>query len=142
MTTHDSSNVDLELIRYLAESAIILTVNAQASLGRVLRNNISKEIYGSSKIKDTPKMFDETETERVGKLAKSIRKKGGSNTNGNNSSNSKPNSISSGRTNNFSGSAGCVASSSNTSKSASGANNRLLINRIFYRERVSYVTRS
>ncbi|KAN0025461.1 hypothetical protein ACTFIU_003722, partial [Dictyostelium citrinum] len=52
------------------ESAIILAVNAQASLGRVRRNNISKEIYGSEvlqpiKIKNTPKMFDETETERV-----------------------------------------------------------------------------
>ncbi|KAM9954769.1 hypothetical protein ACTFIW_003369 [Dictyostelium discoideum] len=37
------------------------------------------EIYGSEvllpiKIKDTPKMFDETETERVRKLAKSIKK--------------------------------------------------------------------
>ncbi|KAN0033197.1 hypothetical protein ACTFIV_005208 [Dictyostelium citrinum] len=144
MTTHDSTNVDLELIRYLAESAIILTVNAQASLGRVRRNNISKEIYGSEvlqpiKIKDTPKMFDETETERVRKLAKSIRKNnevkqsllklnsqskstfkksGGYNTNGN-SSNSKPSSGSSGRSNNFNGSAGSVASGSNTSKSAS-----------------------
>ncbi|KAN0022988.1 hypothetical protein ACTFIU_009071 [Dictyostelium citrinum] len=38
MKTHDSTNVDVELIRYLAES-----------------------------IKDTPKMFDETETERVKK---------------------------------------------------------------------------
>ncbi|KAN0023497.1 hypothetical protein ACTFIV_007883 [Dictyostelium citrinum] len=136
MTTHDSANVDVELIRYLAESAIILTVNAQASLGRVRRNNISKEIYGSEvlqpiKIKDTPKMFDETETERVRKLAKSIRKNneakqsllkinsqskstfkksGGSNTNGNSSSNSKPNSGSSGRSNNFNGSASSVAS--------------------------------
>ncbi|KAN0015758.1 hypothetical protein ACTFIU_005705 [Dictyostelium citrinum] len=74
-----STNVDVELIRYLTESAIILAVKAQASLGRVRRNNISKEIYGSEvlqpiKIKDTPKMFDETETERVRKLAKSIRK--------------------------------------------------------------------
>ncbi|KAN0008796.1 hypothetical protein ACTFIU_002089 [Dictyostelium citrinum] len=32
MTTNDSTNVDVELIRYLAESAIILAVNAQASL--------------------------------------------------------------------------------------------------------------
>ncbi|KAN0023516.1 hypothetical protein ACTFIV_007902 [Dictyostelium citrinum] len=66
MTTHDSTNVDFELIGYLAESVIILTVNAQALLSRVRRNNISKEIYGSEvlqpiKIKDTPKMFDETE---------------------------------------------------------------------------------
>ncbi|KAN0025786.1 hypothetical protein ACTFIU_000049 [Dictyostelium citrinum] len=131
------------------ESAIILAVNAQASLGRVRRNNISKEIYGSEvlqpiKVKDTPKMFDETETERVRKLAKSIRKNnetkqsllklnsqskssfkksGGSNTNGNNSSNSKSSNGSSGRSNNFNGSAGSVASGSNTSKSASGTNN-------------------
>ncbi|KAN0022984.1 hypothetical protein ACTFIU_009067 [Dictyostelium citrinum] len=47
MTTNDSTNVDVELIRYLSESAIILAVNAQASLGGVRRNNISKEIYGS-----------------------------------------------------------------------------------------------
>ncbi|KAM9975617.1 hypothetical protein ACTFIW_005490 [Dictyostelium discoideum] len=45
----------------------------------VLRNNIAKEIYGSEvllpiKIKDTPKMFAETETKRVRKLVKSIRK--------------------------------------------------------------------
>ncbi|KAM9994136.1 hypothetical protein ACTFIZ_002958 [Dictyostelium cf. discoideum] len=47
MLSHDNSNVDLELIRYLAESAIVLAVNAQASLSRVRRNNIAKEIYGS-----------------------------------------------------------------------------------------------
>ncbi|KAM9972486.1 hypothetical protein ACTFIW_000479 [Dictyostelium discoideum] len=92
MLSSDSSNVDVELISYLAQSAIVLAVNAQASLSRVRRNNIAKEIYGSEvllpiKIKDTPKMFDETETERdtpkmfdeteterVRKLAKSIRK--------------------------------------------------------------------
>ncbi|KAM9957106.1 hypothetical protein ACTFIR_003843 [Dictyostelium discoideum] len=79
MLSSDSSNVDVELISYLAKSAIVLAVNAQASLSRVRRNNIAKEIYGSEvllpiKIKDTPKMFDETETERVRKLAKSIRK--------------------------------------------------------------------
>ncbi|EAL60309.1 hypothetical protein DDB_G0294346, partial [Dictyostelium discoideum AX4] len=79
MLSSDSSNVDVELISYLTQSAIILAVNAQASLSRVRRNNIAKEIYGSEvllpiKIKDTPKMFDETETERVRKLAKSIRK--------------------------------------------------------------------
>ncbi|KAN0023521.1 hypothetical protein ACTFIV_007907 [Dictyostelium citrinum] len=153
MTTHDSTNVDFELIRYFAESAIILTVNAQALLSRVRRNNISKEIYGSEvlqpiKIKDTPKMFDETE--RVRKLAKSIKKNieakqsllklnsqskstfkksGGSNTNGNNSSNSKTNSGNSGRSNNFNGSSGSVASGSNTSKSASGSNNRFQKNK-------------
>ncbi|KAN0018579.1 hypothetical protein ACTFIU_011197 [Dictyostelium citrinum] len=155
MTTNDSTNVDVELIRYLAESAIILAVNAKASLGRVRRNNISKEIYDSEvlqpiKIKDTPKMFEGTETERVRKLSKSIRKNneakqsllkinsqskstfkksGGSNSNGNNSSNSKSSSGSSGRSNNFSGSAGSVASSSNTSKSASGINNRFQKNK-------------
>ncbi|KAM9974256.1 hypothetical protein ACTFIR_012777 [Dictyostelium discoideum] len=63
MISSDSSNVD---------NAIVLAVNAQASLSRVRRNNIAKEIYGSEvllpiKIKDTPKMFDETETERVRK---------------------------------------------------------------------------
>ncbi|KAM9972514.1 hypothetical protein ACTFIW_006057 [Dictyostelium discoideum] len=84
MLSSDSSNVDVELISYLAQSAIVLAVNAQASLSRVRRNNIAKEIYGSEvllpiKIKDTPKMFDETETEL---------NSSGNNTTGN-SSNSK-----------------------------------------------------
>ncbi|KAM9975624.1 hypothetical protein ACTFIW_005497 [Dictyostelium discoideum] len=66
MLSSDNSNVDVELISYLTHSVIILAVNAQASLSRVCRNNITKEIYGSKvllpiKIKDTPKMFDETE---------------------------------------------------------------------------------
>ncbi|KAM9950987.1 hypothetical protein ACTFIT_009744 [Dictyostelium discoideum] len=79
MLSSDSSNVDVELISYLTQSSIVLAVNVQALLSRVRRNNIAKEIYGSEvllpiKIKDTPKMFDETETERVRKLAKSIRK--------------------------------------------------------------------
>ncbi|KAK5574461.1 hypothetical protein RB653_009713 [Dictyostelium firmibasis] len=68
-----------ELLSYLADSTILLTINAQASLSRVRRNNISKEIYGSEvvqpiKIKDTPKLFDETETESIRKLSKVIRK--------------------------------------------------------------------
>ncbi|KAM9974240.1 hypothetical protein ACTFIR_003956 [Dictyostelium discoideum] len=63
MLSSDSSNVDVELISYLAESAITLSLYAQAML----------KIYGSEvllhiKIKDTPKMFDETETERVKKI--------------------------------------------------------------------------
>ncbi|KAM9985665.1 hypothetical protein ACTFIZ_012359 [Dictyostelium cf. discoideum] len=147
MLSHANSNVDLELIRYLAESAIVLAVNAQASLSRVRRNNIAKEIYGSEvllpiKIKDTPKMFDETETERVRKLAKSIRKNNeakqsllkmnnhsksnfkksvnssGNNTNGNSSNNSKSSSGSNGRSNNFNGSPSNVTSGSNNTKSA------------------------
>ncbi|KAM9954266.1 hypothetical protein ACTFIW_003807 [Dictyostelium discoideum] len=57
----DFSNVDVELISYLAQSAIVLAVNAQTSLSRVRHNNIAKEIYGSEvllpiKIKDTPKI--------------------------------------------------------------------------------------
>ncbi|KAM9943654.1 hypothetical protein ACTFIT_001943 [Dictyostelium discoideum] len=146
MLSSDSSNVDVELIIYLTQSAIVLAVNAQASLSRVRRNNIAKEIYGSEvllpiKIKDTPKMFDETETERVRKLAKSIRKNNeakqsllklnyhskpnvkksvnssGNNTTGN-SSNSKSSSGSNGRSNNFNGSPSNVASGSNNTKSA------------------------
>ncbi|KAM9954893.1 hypothetical protein ACTFIW_000996 [Dictyostelium discoideum] len=146
MLSSDSSNIDVELISYLAQSAIVLAVNAQASLSRVRRNNIAKEIYGSEvllpiKIKDTPKMFDETETERVRKLAKSIRKNNeakqsllklnyhskpnakksvnssGNNTTGN-SSNSKSSSGSNGRSNNFNGSPSNVASGSNNTKSA------------------------
>ncbi|KAM9945001.1 hypothetical protein ACTFIT_003251 [Dictyostelium discoideum] len=146
MLSSDSSNVDVELISYLTQSAIVLAVNAQASLSRVRRNNIAKEIYGSEvllpiKIKDTPKMFDETETERVRKLAKSIRKNNeakqsllklnyhsksnakksinssGNNTTGN-SSNSKSSSGSNGRSNNFNGSPSNVASGSNNTKSA------------------------
>ncbi|KAM9974333.1 hypothetical protein ACTFIR_012854 [Dictyostelium discoideum] len=157
MISSDSSNVDVELISYLAQSAIVLAVNAQASLGRFRRNNIAKEIYGSEvllpiKIKDTPKMFDETETERVRKLAKSIRKNNeakqsllklnyhskpnakksvnssGNNTTGN-SSNSKSSSGSNGRSNNFNGSPSNVASGSNNTKSANGTNNRFQKNK-------------
>ncbi|KAM9975939.1 hypothetical protein ACTFIR_009780 [Dictyostelium discoideum] len=157
MISSDSSNVDVELISYLAQSAIVLAVNAQASLSRVRRNNIAKEIYGSEvllpiKIKDTPKMFDETETERVRKLAKSIRKNNeakqsllklnyhsksnakksvnssGNNTTGN-SSNSKSSSGSNGRSNNFNGSPSNVASGSNNTKSANGTNNRFQKNK-------------
>ncbi|KAM9974084.1 hypothetical protein ACTFIR_009426 [Dictyostelium discoideum] len=92
-------------------------------------------------------MFDETETERVRKLAKSIRKNNeakqsllklnyhskpnnkksvnssGNNTTGN-SSNSKYRSGSNGRSNNFNGSPSNVASGSNNTKSANGTNNR------------------
>ncbi|KAM9972458.1 hypothetical protein ACTFIW_010440 [Dictyostelium discoideum] len=157
MLSSDSSNFDVELISYLAQSAIVLAVNAQASLSRVRRNNIAKEIYGSEvllpiKIKDTPKMFDETETERVRKLAKSIRKNNeakqsllkmnyhskpnakksvnssGNNTTGN-SSNSKSSSGSNGRYNNFNGSPSNVASGSNNTKSANGTNNRFQKNK-------------
>ncbi|KAN0045113.1 hypothetical protein ACTA71_006641 [Dictyostelium dimigraforme] len=65
----EKSNVNLEMINYLVESTILLVINAQATISRVRRNNISKEIHGSEvilpiKIKDTPKMFDEEETER------------------------------------------------------------------------------
>ncbi|KAM9954737.1 hypothetical protein ACTFIW_003337 [Dictyostelium discoideum] len=151
MLSSDSSNVDVELISYLAQSAIVLAVNAQASLSRVRRNNIAKEIYGSEvplpiKIKDTPKMFDETETERVRKLAKSIRKnneakqsllklnyhsksnvkksvKSSSNNTTGNSSNSKSSSGSNGRSKNFNGSPSNFASGSNNTKSAKGTNN-------------------
>ncbi|KAM9943637.1 hypothetical protein ACTFIT_001926 [Dictyostelium discoideum] len=157
MLSSDSSNVDVELIIYLTQSAIVLAVNAQASLSRVRRNNIAKEIYGSEvllpiKIKDTPKMFDETETERVRKLAKSIRKNNeakqsllklnyhskpnvkksvnssGNNTTGN-SSNSKSSSGSNGRSNNFNGSPSNVASGSNNTKSVNGTNNRFQKNK-------------
>ncbi|KAM9975445.1 hypothetical protein ACTFIW_000025 [Dictyostelium discoideum] len=129
MLSSDNSNVD---------SVIVLAVNAQASLSRVRRNNIVKEIYGSE---DTPKMFDETETERVRKLAKSIRKnneakqsllklnyhsksnaKKSVNSSGNNttlnSNNNKSSSGSNGRSNNFNGSPSNVASGSNNTKSA------------------------
>ncbi|KAM9954331.1 hypothetical protein ACTFIW_003872 [Dictyostelium discoideum] len=141
----------------LMSMTVVLAVNAQASLSRVRRNNIAKEIYGSEvllpiKIKDTPKMFDETETERVRKLAKSIRKNNeakqsflklnyhaksntkksvnssGNNTTGN-SSNSKSSSGSNGRSNNFNGSPSNVASGSNNTKSANGTNNRFQKNK-------------
>ncbi|KAM9954236.1 hypothetical protein ACTFIW_003777 [Dictyostelium discoideum] len=131
--------------------------NVDASLSRVRRNNIAKEIYGSEvllpiKIKNTPKMFDETETERVRKLAKSIRKNNeakqsllklnyhpkpnakksvnssGNNTTGN-SSNSKSSSGSNGQSNNFNGSPSNVASGSNNTISANGNNNRFQKNK-------------
>ncbi|KAK5576818.1 hypothetical protein RB653_007962 [Dictyostelium firmibasis] len=47
LSSTDNSEVDTELLSYLADSTILLTINAQASLSRVRRNNISKEIYGS-----------------------------------------------------------------------------------------------
>ncbi|KAM9967318.1 hypothetical protein ACTFIR_007558 [Dictyostelium discoideum] len=157
MLSSDSSNVDVELISYLAQSAIVLAVNAQASLSRDRRNNIAKEIYGSEvllpiKIKDTPKMFDETETESVRKLAKSIRKNNeakqsllklnyhsksnakksvnskGYNTTAN-SSNSISSSGSNGRSNIFNGSPSNVASGSNNTKSTNGTNNRFQKNK-------------
>ncbi|KAM9957038.1 hypothetical protein ACTFIR_003775 [Dictyostelium discoideum] len=157
---HQHPNLEIRVAKsYLAQSAIVLAVNAQASLSRVRRNNIAKEIYGSEvhlpiKIKDTPKMFDETETEHVRKLAKSIRKNNeakqsllklnyhskpntnakksvnssGNNTTGN-SSNSKSSSASNGRSNNFNGSPSNVASGSNNTKSANGTNNRFQKNK-------------
>ncbi|KAM9954311.1 hypothetical protein ACTFIW_003852 [Dictyostelium discoideum] len=145
MLSSDSSNVDVELISYLAQSAIVLAVNAQASLSRV-------RLLLPIKIKDTPKMFDETETGRVRKLAKSIRKNNeakqsllklnyhakpntkksvnssGNNTTGN-SSNSKSSSGSKGRSNNFNGSPSNVASGSNNTKSEKGTNNRFQKNK-------------
>ncbi|KAM9955141.1 hypothetical protein ACTFIW_008805 [Dictyostelium discoideum] len=148
MLSSDSSNVDVELISYLAQSTIVLAVNTQASLSRVRRSEVLLPI----KIKDTPKMFDETETERVRKLAKSIRKNNeakqsllklnnhsksntkksvnssGNNTTGN-SSNSKSSSGSNGRSNNFNGSPSNVASGSNNTKSANGTNNRFQKNK-------------
>ncbi|KAM9985696.1 hypothetical protein ACTFIZ_012364 [Dictyostelium cf. discoideum] len=44
MLSHDISNVDLELIRYLAESAIVLAFNGQASLSR---SNFKKSVNSS-----------------------------------------------------------------------------------------------
>ncbi|KAM9996516.1 hypothetical protein ACTFIZ_002320 [Dictyostelium cf. discoideum] len=146
MLSHNNSNVDLELIGYLPESAIVLAVNAQASFSLV-------RLLLPIKIKDTPKMFDETETELVRNLAKSIRKNNeakqsllkmnnnskpnfkksvnssGNNTNGNSSNNCKSSSGTNGRSNNFNGSPSNVASGSNNTKSASGTNNRFLKNK-------------
>ncbi|KAN0040691.1 hypothetical protein ACTA71_009029 [Dictyostelium dimigraforme] len=147
LLTTEKSDFNIELLNHLIESTIVLVINSQATLGRVRRNNVAKEIYGSEvilpiKIKDTPKMFDETETERVRKLAKSIRKnnearqsllkqnynskgssKKTSNSSGNNStgnsSNSKSSSGSNGGSNNFNGSPSNVASGNNNTKSAS-----------------------
>ncbi|KAM9962783.1 hypothetical protein ACTFIR_005700 [Dictyostelium discoideum] len=53
----------------LLMSSMLSSDSSNVDLSRVRRNNIAKEIYGSEvllpiKIKDTPKMFDETETER------------------------------------------------------------------------------
>ncbi|KAM9972481.1 hypothetical protein ACTFIW_000474 [Dictyostelium discoideum] len=44
MLSYDSSNVDVELISYLAQSAIVLAVNAQASLSR---SNAKKSVESS-----------------------------------------------------------------------------------------------
>ncbi|KAN0040725.1 hypothetical protein ACTA71_009063 [Dictyostelium dimigraforme] len=153
----EKSDINIEQLSHLIESTIVLVINSQATLGRVRRNNVAKEIYGSEvilpiKIKDTPKMFDETETERVRKLAKSIRKnnearqsllkqnynskgssKKTSNSSGNNStgnsSNSKSSSGSNGGSNNFNGSPSNVASGSNNTKSANGTNSRFQKNK-------------
>ncbi|KAN0045047.1 hypothetical protein ACTA71_006575 [Dictyostelium dimigraforme] len=115
----EKSNVDLEMINYLVESTILLVINAQATISRVRRNNMSKEIYGSEvllpiKIKDTPKMFDEEETERNNEAKQSLLKqnyhsklssKKSVNSGGNTTGNS-----SNGRSNNFNGSPSNVAS--------------------------------
>ncbi|KAN0001064.1 hypothetical protein ACTFIZ_002285 [Dictyostelium cf. discoideum] len=45
MLSPDNHNVDLELIRYLAESAIVLAVNAQASLIRVRQISLFPSYY-------------------------------------------------------------------------------------------------
>ncbi|KAM9957097.1 hypothetical protein ACTFIR_003834 [Dictyostelium discoideum] len=121
MISSDSSNVDVELISYLAQSAIVLAVNAQASLSRVHRNNIAKEIYGSEvllpiKIKDTPKIKNNEAKESLLKVnyhskpnAKKSVNSSGNNTTGN-SNNSKSSSGSNNRSNNFNGSPSNVAS--------------------------------
>ncbi|KAK5576843.1 hypothetical protein RB653_007988 [Dictyostelium firmibasis] len=158
MISSDKTDIDTELLGYLADSSFQLVVSAQATLARVRRNNISKEIYGSEvvqpiKIKDTPKMFDDTESERVRKLAKSIRKNneakqsllkvnnqsksnfkkstnaGGNNTTGNSSSNNKSSSGSNGRSNNFNGSQSNAASGSSNTKSGNGTNYRFQKNK-------------
>ncbi|KAM9975550.1 hypothetical protein ACTFIW_005423 [Dictyostelium discoideum] len=109
MLSSDSYNADVELISILAQSAIVLSAYAQLSLSCVRLNKVAKEIYGTEY---TPKMFDETETELVRKLAKSIRKN-----NEGNSSNSKSNSGSNGPSNNFTGSPSNVVSGRNNTKS-------------------------
>ncbi|KAN0045076.1 hypothetical protein ACTA71_006604 [Dictyostelium dimigraforme] len=110
------SDINIELLNHLIESTIVLVINSQATLGRVRRNNVAKGIYGSEvilpiKIKDTPKMFDETETERKTSNSSGINSTG-------NSSNSKSSSGSNGGSNNFNGSPSNVASGSNNTKSA------------------------
>ncbi|KAK5583322.1 hypothetical protein RB653_004914 [Dictyostelium firmibasis] len=47
MISSDKTDIDTELLGYLADSSIQLVVSAQATLARVRRNNISKEIYVS-----------------------------------------------------------------------------------------------
>ncbi|KAK5579982.1 hypothetical protein RB653_009672 [Dictyostelium firmibasis] len=47
MISSDKTDIDTELLGYLADSSIQLVVSAQATLSRVRRNNISKEIYVS-----------------------------------------------------------------------------------------------
>ncbi|KAM9974178.1 hypothetical protein ACTFIR_003894 [Dictyostelium discoideum] len=42
MLSSDSHNIDVELISYIAQSTIVLVINAQASLSSVRRNNIIK----------------------------------------------------------------------------------------------------
>ncbi|KAM9974030.1 hypothetical protein ACTFIR_009372 [Dictyostelium discoideum] len=131
MLSSDSSNVDVELISYFAQSAIILAVNAQASLSRVRRNNIAKEIYGFEvllpiTIKDTPKMFDETETER--KASHNSFNSSSNNTTGN-SNKSKSNSGSNGRSNNFNVSPSNVVSGRKNTKSANWTSNRFQKNK-------------
>ncbi|KAN0025490.1 hypothetical protein ACTFIU_003751 [Dictyostelium citrinum] len=55
MTTHNSTNVDVELIRYIAESAIILTVNAQASLGCICLIQVNGSVGSVSSGSNTSK---------------------------------------------------------------------------------------
>ncbi|KAM9955152.1 hypothetical protein ACTFIW_008816 [Dictyostelium discoideum] len=149
MLSSDSSNVDVELISYLAQSEIVLVVNTQASLSRVRRNNIAKKsmvLKYSYQLRSRIHQKCLMKLKRVRKLARSIRKNNeakqsllklnyhskpnakksvnsiGNNTTGN-SSNSKFNSGSNGRSNNFNGSPSNVASGSNNTKSTNGTNN-------------------
>ncbi|KAN0032962.1 hypothetical protein ACTA71_011169 [Dictyostelium dimigraforme] len=132
-----------------AENTVVLVINSQATLGRVRRKNVAKEIYGSEvilpiKIKDTPKMFDETETERNNEARQSLLKqnynsrgssKKTSNSSGNNStgnsSNSKSSSGSNGRSNNFNGSPSNVASGGNNTKSANRYSKLVFYSNVF-----------
>ncbi|KAM9972522.1 hypothetical protein ACTFIW_006065 [Dictyostelium discoideum] len=101
MVSSDSSNVDVELISSLAQSVLVLSANDQASLSRVRRNNVAKEIYG-------PEVLLPTKIKKY---------------NEGNSSNSKSSSGSNGPSSNFNGLPSNVVSGSNNTKSLNGTNN-------------------
>ncbi|KAM9954343.1 hypothetical protein ACTFIW_003884 [Dictyostelium discoideum] len=68
------------VISYLAQSAMVLAVNTQASLSRVRRNNIAKEIYGSEKEQRSQTIIVKIELSFQTQCQESVNSSGSNNT--------------------------------------------------------------